>query len=94
MKPIIICTEKRGVFFGYADDEAKKTLPKQITLTDAQNCIYWSADVKGVLGLAAGGPTAGCRVGPRVPRLTLYNVTADIMCTKEAEAAWISQPWS
>lgn len=93
MKPIIVCTEKRGVFFGYASGSCK-TLPEKIIIKDAQNCVYWSQDVKGVLGLASGGPTKNCRIGPKVPRLTLYGVTAIIDCTTEAEEAWKNQPWS
>lgn len=51
--PLVVTTAHRGVFFGFA----KPTENKTIRLRDAQMCVYWSADVKGVLGLASKGPS-------------------------------------
>src|SRR5690606_13616154 len=59
-RPVIVTTEYRGVFFGYATD----TDGDQIHLRRARLCVYWSADVRGFMGLASTGPTDGCRVGP------------------------------
>lgn len=91
--PVVVTTDKRGVFFGYlSGDNTKKTL----TLDNPRMAIYWSADVKGVLGLAATGPTKGCRIGPeeRVPRILVHGVTAVIECSPEATKAWEEAPWS
>lgn len=72
---VLVTTIHRGVFFGYASAGVKD---KSITISNARNCVYWSVDVKGFLGLAANGPTSGCRIGPKVPELTLTDVTAEL----------------
>lgn len=50
---VMVTTEHRGVFAGYTSD----TSGDIIALRAARNCIYWSSDVKGFLGLASGGPS-------------------------------------
>jgi hypothetical protein len=79
-KPLLVTTEHKGVFFGYG----QPTTEKIITLHDARMCVYWSADVHGVVGLAAKGPTAGCKVGPACPSITLQGVTAVMECSPTA----------
>jgi hypothetical protein len=91
-RPVVVCTEHRGVFFGLLNGSSDTD--KTVSLTDAQMCVYWSAATKGVLGLASVGPQKGSRVTPVVPKLTLQAVTAVIDVTKEAEKMWRSQPWS
>ena len=88
---VVVTTEFRGVFFGYLLEDAS---PAHVILADARNCIYWSAALKGVLGLAAIGPDEGCRVGPKVPRLCLQKVTSVMNCTAEASKRWEAAPWS
>jgi hypothetical protein len=92
MKAIVVTTEFRGVFFGYVEDES--TLPESVTLKDARNCVYWSSSVKGVLGLAAGGPNKDCRVGSKVPSLTVWKITGVAECSDVAVKAWESEPWN
>lgn len=87
-RPVIVTTEHRGVFFGYAED----TGGDPIKLTDARLCLYWSADVKGFMGLAATGPTASCKIGPRA-NIELRKVTAVLEVTPEAVKAWEAAPW-
>lgn len=87
-KAVLATTEFRGVFFGHVKDD--KHLPDKITLTDVKNCIYWSADVGGFLGLAANGPTSGCRIGTKVPEVTLYKITSVTPVTDEAAKKWNS----
>ncbi len=87
--PIIVTTAHKGVFFGYGIPTKDKT----IRITDAQMCVYWSADVKSVVGLAATGPSKSCRVGPPAPAVTLQDITAVIEVSEEAEKAWKLQPW-
>jgi hypothetical protein len=88
---VLVTTEFRGVFFGYMTN-----MPKDgsVTLKRAQNCVYWSADVKGFMGLASTGPTKSCKVGPAVPSITLSKVTAVVEVTEEAEKKWAERPWS
>jgi len=87
-RAVMVTTSHRGVFFGYA----AKTDGPTIKLSRARNCIYWSADCKGFLGLASTGPTASCRVGPEAD-IELRDITAVVECTPEAVAAWGNAPW-
>lgn len=87
-KAVLVTTEFRGVFFGYVKDEKK--LPFEITLTNVRNCIYWSADCGGFLGLAAGGPTSACKIGTKVDELRLFKVTSVTPVTDEAAKKWNS----
>ena len=89
-KAVLVTTAHRGVFFGYA----LKIGGKEITITNARNCLYWSADVKGFLGLAVTGPSKSCKVGPSVPSLTLNDVTSVSEVTPQAVEAWERAPWS
>jgi hypothetical protein len=88
---VLVTTAHRGVFGGFLVGEPAK---EKVTLTKARNCLYWSSDVRGFVGLAEKGPTAGCRVGPAAPELTLFDITAVIVCTPEAAQAWEGvKPW-
>ena len=89
VKPLVVTTQHRGVFFGYGQETTEKT----IRIEKAQMCVYWSADVKGVVGLAADGPTASCKIGPPAPAITLQDVTSVMVVSNEAEAKWKQQPW-
>jgi len=88
-RPVLVTTAHRGVFFGYATNVDGDT----IALTRARNCIYWSADVKGFMGLAANGPSASCRVGPAAD-ITLRAITAVLDVTPEAATKWETGPWA
>ena len=87
--PVVVTTSHRGVFFGYFKSKVGGT----VVLKDARNCLYWSRDVKGFLGLAATGPSKECRVGPKVD-IELADVTCIAQCTEDAVKAWESEPWS
>ncbi len=82
-RPVLVTTEFRGVFFGYATD----TSGDVIHLKRARNCIYWSADCKGFVGLAATGPTSSCRIGPAAD-MELRKITAVLEVTPDAVKAW------
>lgn len=84
--PVIITTEHRGVFFGYIDESKKKDTV--ITVRRARNVIYWTADVRGFMGLAALGPTSGCRIGPAVEEVELHKVTSLLKVSTEALVKW------
>ena len=88
MKPVLVTTEFRGVFFGYANAAGSKNLPSEIALENARNCIFWSSDCGGFLGLAANGPTKSCKIGTMVPKLTLYKITSVTTVTDKAANAW------
>ena len=89
-RPVIVTTAHRGVFFGYAT----KTDGDTIALKRSRLCVYWSADCKGFMGLAANGPTKTCRAGPAAD-ITLRNITAVLEVTStDAVKAWESAPWT
>lgn len=90
-KALVVTTNHKGVFFGYADPLSLKN--GEMRLTKARMAIYWSTDVKGVLGLAATGPSASCRISVAAPALTVNNVDAVIECSAEAIVAWEKGPW-
>jgi hypothetical protein len=70
-RAVVICTAKRGVFFGYTTESGDALIEKaRGTLVRARMCTYWSKETHGVLGLAGVGPQKGSRVGPRVPSLS------------------------
>jgi len=85
-KAVLVTTEFRGVFFGYVKDDSK--LPSEITVTNARNCIYWSAGVGGFLGLASKGPDGSCKIGSEVPELRLFKVTSITPVSDQAAAKW------
>ena len=92
MKAVLVTTAHRGVFFGYRDGVSEATLPQKLSLTDARNCVYWDASLKGFLGLARFGPSDQCRVGPKA-NTTLYDITSVSDVTPEAVTKWESGPW-
>jgi hypothetical protein len=87
-RPVLVTTAHRGVFFGYASNTDGET----IALEKARLCLYWSADVKGFMGLAANGPSASCRIGPAAD-VTLRAITAVLEVTPAAVAKWEAAPW-
>ena len=90
-KPVVVTTAHRGVFFGYIDGQP--TDAPTIRIERARMCVYWSSDMKGVLGLAAIGPSAGCKIGPAVPALTLREVTSVMEASEAAAKKWETAIW-
>ena len=88
-RAVVVTTQHRGVFFGYTFN----TDGAIIKLRAGRNCLYWSSDVKGFMGLAATGPSKSCKVGPAVD-IDLRDITSVIACTPEATQAWEQAPWS
>jgi hypothetical protein len=84
--PVIVCTDKRGVVFGYTTD----INARPIVLTQARMCLYWSADVGGVFGLGEIGPTKDCKISAPLTELRLEGVTAVMSVDDKAERAWVA----
>ena len=82
-RAVVVTTEFRGVFFGYADS----TDGDVIRLKRARNCIYWSAKTGGFMGLAAKGPASGSRIGETAD-VELRKITAVLKASPEAVQAW------
>lgn len=89
-KAVLVTTAHRGVFFGLLKEQEGNV----VTLAWARNCAYWSADLRGFLGLAERGPSSTCKVGPAVKTLTLYDVTSISEVTEPAQAAWKGATWN
>lgn len=91
--PVLITTDntKRGVFMGFIDpkDADKETM----TVEEVRMAVYWSVDVRGVIGLAATGPTKSCKITAAAKRAVLKGVTATLEVSEEALAAWRKEPW-
>lgn len=96
-RPVIVCTDKRGVFFGYVPEhitDAEMLAPGAIVrIQRARMAVYWSKAVRGVLGLAWSGPSAECRIS-RPASITV----AGIHCVLDVEnygavERWEAGPW-
>ena len=86
-RAVLVTTEHRGVFFGYATE----TDGEIIALRSMRNCIYWSKDLGGFVGLAEKGPSASCRIGARADA-KLRGITCVLECTAAATKAWEAAP--
>jgi len=87
--PVLVTTAHRGVFFGYATETDGPT----ISLKRARNCVYWTADLRGFVGLATVGPSNSCRIGPAAD-MQLRDITAVVTCSPEAVKRWEAAPWA
>jgi hypothetical protein len=86
-RAVLVTTEFKGVFFGYAT----KTDGDTIALKRARNCIYWSSDIGGFVGLASKGPNGNCKIGATAD-LELRKVTCVAEVSADAEKAWVAAP--
>ena len=81
-RPVIICTEHRGVFFGYASETSGDT----INLTDARMAIAFGT-TKGVMQLAETGPTELSKISAKAD-IEVRKVTAVFEVSPEAKVKW------
>lgn len=88
-RPVMVTTQHRGVFFGYTAE----TKGPVMNLRSARMCVYWSSDLRGVIGLAVIGPNKNCKISPAAD-IQLSDVTMIAEVTKEAAEKWESAPWS
>ena len=86
LRPVLITTANRGVFFGYLGPEYKEG-DTNAKLTDARNCIYWSRQCGGFMGLAANGPVGDSRVGATASG-EVRNITSVFDVSEAAEKVW------
>lgn len=88
-RAVLVTTEHRGVFFGYA----RKTSGGTIDLRAARLCVYWTADLRGFMGLASHGPSSSCKIGPAAD-IQLRDITSVVEVTAAATEKWEKAPWS
>lgn len=81
-RPVIVCTEYRGVFFGYAED----TSGDVIHLKQCRMAIKFGT-TRGVLQLAESGPTAQSNISARA-NVEVRKVTSVFEVTDEAVKRW------
>lgn len=81
-RPVIVCTEYKGVFFGYSSD----TSGDVIKLSRARMAIYWGTD-RGVMQLAETGPTSNSKISASAD-IEVRKITAVFELTPDAVAAW------
>lgn len=81
-RPVIVCTEHRGVFFGYASD----TTGASVFLKKARMAIRFGTS-RGVMELAETGPTPNSKVSARAD-IDIRKVTAVFEVTDEAAKKW------
>ena len=86
MKAVLVTTLHRGVFFGFVDPD--KVTEKTLVLERCKCCIYWSASVRGFLGLAATGPDCNCKIGAEAPKVIVHDVTSVTDVSEKAVEAW------
>ncbi len=87
MRPVIICTKHRGVFFGRTKKSTDAILKSgTVALKDARMAIYWGTS-KGMMELAATGPTSKSRISAAAD-IGLNAVTAVFEVTKAAAEKW------
>jgi hypothetical protein len=83
LRPVLVTTAIGGVFFGYAG----KTNGSTIQLFNARNCLYWSKECGGFMGLAANGPVGDSRVGAKAD-IEIRNITSVSEVTADAAKVW------
>lgn len=93
MRKVLVTTAHKGVFFGILAEENENENGMTVVLDQCRNCVYWTSDLKGFLGLAAVGPDENCRIGPATPSTKLTDVTSISDVTPEAIVRWEAEPW-
>jgi hypothetical protein len=88
-RAVLVTTQHRGIFFGYA----KETKGITINLRAARLCVYWSADLRGFMGLASHGPSSSCKIGPAAD-IELRDITSVVEVSPEAITRWEKSPWA
>jgi len=81
-RPVIVCTEFKGVFFGYSEDTTGET----IDLKRARMAIYWGT-TRGIMELAEVGPNPKSKISARAD-LNLRKITSVFEVTEAAAKAW------
>lgn len=83
-RPVLVTTEYRGVFFGYATDTSGDT----VDLKRARMAIRWGT-TRGIMELAEVGPNKSSKISARAD-LQLRKVTSVMEVTDAATKQWES----
>lgn len=82
LRPVIVTTEYRGVFFGYASD----TKGDVIELNDARMIIYWGT-TRGIPQLCETGTTSSTKLSAKAD-VEVRKVTAVFEVSEQAEKSY------
>ena len=87
-RAVLVTTAHKGVFMGFASAVDKVSMK----LRAARLCVYWSADLRGFMGLATNGPNSNCKIGPPAD-IELFDITSVTEVSPEAEDKWLKAKW-
>ena len=82
LRPVIVCTKHRGVFFGFAADSSGN----EIHLKDARMAIHWGT-TRGVMELAEVGPNSSSKISAKAD-IEVRDITAVFEVSESAAQAW------
>jgi hypothetical protein len=88
MRPVIVTTVHKGVFFGEVEENADTT-GSQIVLHNCRMAIYWGT-TRGLWQLAETGPTSTSKISALSQRVELRDITAVLDVSPAAAEAWRS----
>jgi len=85
MKPVLITTKNRGIYYGYLLHDQG---PVACTLTRARVVATWDCGHEGFLALAVRGPRGRAEVSPQCEELTIYDIDTVALVTDAAAEEW------
>lgn len=87
--------ERRGVFGGILESKKRNENFNtwDVILSECRNCVYWSKETKGFMGLASIGPQKGSRISPAITKSEINGVTCIMEVSNAAQKIWESEPW-
>ncbi len=90
-KPVIVCTERQGLFFGYCENDGPQNM-EEITLHNARMCVEWRG-MRGALDLAVTGPNEKCKISPPVAFLQITKLSGFFPCSEVSARQWEKGFW-
>lgn len=92
-RPVLVSTSQKFLVFGWTEQDSPLDEP-YVVLFDSRLVVYWSAETKGLWGLAAAGPAAGSRVSAPCPCVQIKDALAILWCTEDAAKSFAQFIWS
>jgi len=90
-KNVVITTKSRRWLIMHGELEAVSG--DTVHLKDARCCVYYSANTRSHVGLAAGGPANGSRVTTAVDLCIVDGVETIMPATEAASQRWNQGEW-
>lgn len=80
-RAILIHTSRNEIFFGYSTNELHE---EEMLLLEARNIVRYSADNRGMIGLACVGPRKECKISYSVSELYVRDIVWACSVRQEA----------